>query len=130
MRPFIGHKATRPILILIALVFWSPAKGDDRCLAITDPAVQLSCLNQEVEQAKARLSDEVRLIKADGDSEHQRYLADSQNSWLAYRQSECRFQADTMRGGSLSVVQGDVCVLDKTDERVKELSNDTALLSH
>ncbi|WP_395644457.1 lysozyme inhibitor LprI family protein [Terricaulis sp.] len=44
-------------------------------------------------------------------------LADSQERWLAWRQSECRYQALYFEGGSLSRVIAAHCVADLTADR-------------
>jgi uncharacterized protein YecT (DUF1311 family) len=84
---------------------------------------------------KLNLLREKSLIKrslagAGLDTRHKLKLGNSQAAWKHCRDTECDFEGDAYRGGTLEIDQATLCQISKNNECIRELGDDIGLAAH
>jgi len=97
-----------------------------------DPQTEIdmnTCATRPFNAADARMTRQYRLLAArmkQMDAEEPGYLAallESQRAWLKYRETQCRFEGYTTRGGTAESLNADACRKDLTDKRTADLKS-------
>lgn len=85
-------------------------------------AVEMNaCISARYENADERLNSLYNKLRAQLDEEGQKHLRDAQRAWLKFRDAECLWAADEMRGGTgASLIRG-ACLADQTAIRADDL---------
>lgn len=81
------------------------------------------CLSNELEKADADLNKQYKLCMNKLDKVAQGKLKTAQKAWISFRDAECEYQADEMRGGTYEVVIALGCHVSETKERAEELKD-------
>ena len=76
----------------------------------------------DFEKADARLNALYKKTLAGLDAEGKKKLIASERAWLAYRDAEANYEADSERGGSMAPMIYNQACLELTEARIKELS--------
>ncbi|MES2526444.1 MAG: lysozyme inhibitor LprI family protein [Bdellovibrionota bacterium] len=81
----------------------------------TNDTFQCEVANYKAEDA--RLNDNYKKLMAKLDRVGQKKLQTAQRAWIAYKEADCEYSADEMRGGSYEKVILMGCLAGKTKER-------------
>jgi uncharacterized protein YecT (DUF1311 family) len=76
---------------------------------------------KDFEKVDARLNAVYKKVLSDLDTEGKKKLQASQRAWIAYRNAEAAFQADSSRGGSIAPSIYSITESELTEARIKEL---------
>jgi len=79
------------------------------------------CLDRAIKQADRRLNQNYQALIKASDAEGQALLRTAQRAWIAFRDAECLWRADLMRGGSEAPLLSLDCIGALTSERVRQL---------
>lgn len=81
------------------------------------------CESKRYEEQDKRLNDYYKKLMAKNDKQGQEKLKIAQRAWIAYRDAECDYAADSMRGGTMESLIAMGCLTGKTQERADELKD-------
>jgi uncharacterized protein YecT (DUF1311 family) len=98
-----------------------PAKD---CAKVDDYRAMVDCFaadNRSVDAATTRAYE--ALLAKLGPSPQRDLLRRSQEAWLAYRTAYCSFVSSAVQGGSFQPTTRNICQLDLTRARLKELEH-------
>jgi uncharacterized protein YecT (DUF1311 family) len=122
-------------MILIAL--WTAlAFADDvnpeTCAETAQTQLDMQfCVDARYKVADARLNEVYkRLTPLTHDAEEKSKLVKAQRAWIAFRDTECAWEGDKYRGGSLEPYEAVSCLLRLTEQRTQELEGEIGARSH
>jgi len=81
----------------------------------------IECARGELERADARLNAGYKKLMAGADETGKALLRDAQRAWLRFRDTECAWEADSMRGGTGAAPVSLDCQARLTAERAAKL---------
>jgi uncharacterized protein YecT (DUF1311 family) len=88
------------------------------------------CLGKAEASSEEKLRQEVSATVKGLDAQHSMKFHNSQEAWKLYRDTECDFEGDAYRGGTLAADQATICQIAKNNGRVEELGQDIGLAAH
>jgi len=80
----------------------------------------------DFEKADARLNAVYKKTLATLDAEGKKKLVAAERSWVAYRDAEAAFEADSERGGSMAPLVYSQTCLELTESRIEQLRKSAA----
>jgi uncharacterized protein YecT (DUF1311 family) len=86
----------------------------------TTTAGMVDCASAETKRQDARLNIAYKALIADLPPARKTQLQEVQRTWIKFRDANCAFYADP-DGGTLALVDGNLCVMTSTTERANEL---------
>lgn len=86
----------------------------------TTTAGMVDCTSAETKRQDARLNIAYKALIADLSPARKTQLQEVQRAWIKFRDANCVFYADP-DGGTMAVVEGNMCVMTTTTERAREL---------
>lgn len=111
------------LLIASILLVSSFASFAEDCTDLTATNEIKQCLGKELDAQDANLNKQYKLCMAKLDKVAQDKLRNAQRAWIAFRDAECLYQSDEMRGGSYELVIDLGCRSSKTKERAETLKD-------
>ncbi|AJO79726.1 MULTISPECIES: lysozyme inhibitor LprI family protein [Pseudomonas] len=110
----------RLLLALAPFVLIAPAQADD-CANATTQTTMNQCAAKQHEAADKELNRLYQRItqRLKDNPQGQRLLVDAQRAWLAFRDTECKFAASGVAGGSVYPLIYSNCTTDLTKARVE-----------
>lgn len=119
-----------PIICAVAFPFaWAGAAGAAAdCANATSTAAMVACAQRELEQHDARLNDVYKRLMAPNrlDGPARDLLRTAQRAWIAFRDADCAWSADAMRGGTGASVLAASCLAEHTRRRADALEAELA----
>ncbi len=109
------------LLSLLVVSSFSAFAKDCSLEMSTNDTFQCEVENFNVEDA--RLNDNFKKLNAKLDSVAKKKLLAAQRAWIAYKEADCKYSADEMRGGSYEKVILMGCLAGKTKERADALQD-------
>jgi uncharacterized protein YecT (DUF1311 family) len=110
--------------LLLALIVFSSvsafAKDCDDAISTVD---MLNCNAENLASEDKRLNDVYKKLLAKEDKEGQKKLRAAQRAWITFRDAECEYDSDSMRGGSLQAVLYSGCLAEATKSRADVLQD-------
>jgi uncharacterized protein YecT (DUF1311 family) len=98
-----------------------PAKD---CAKIDDYRAMVDCFATDSQAADATVTRVYEAVLAKiGPSPRRDLLRSSQEAWLAYRTAYCSFVSSAVEGGSFQPTTRNICQIDLTRARIKELEH-------
>jgi uncharacterized protein YecT (DUF1311 family) len=88
----------------------------------TTTAGMVDCASAETKRQDARLNIAYKALIADLSPARKTQLQEVQRTWIKFRDANCAFYVDP-DGGTLAVVDGNLCVMTSTTERAHELED-------
>ncbi len=114
--------------ILSIVVYANMARGSSAKIAesinCNNPQTTLEmrhCASQSYEKADKQLNQVYRQLKPKLSPSRQKKLVETQLAWIEFRDKNCKFEASHVEGGSLEPVLELLCLVEMTEERVKDL---------
>ncbi len=98
--------------------------GYDRCMKSPDGLSTMGMIDYidgEIKIQDQRLNAAYAKALGDLTPGERRNLQAAQRAWIAFRDADCAARVDPEQWGSLSRINGNLCVLDRTIERTIEL---------
>ena len=106
------------------LILVSPlAIGDTKCDKATSTVEIRECLSTDYKKHDKILNANYKTLYSMLPDKGKSLLKRAQKSWLQYRENECEMASFQYYGGTLSLVTLDLCYVEMTEKRAKELSN-------
>jgi uncharacterized protein YecT (DUF1311 family) len=101
----------------------SPADPYDTCLQTAETTIAMSeCNAAEYQRQDTRLNAVYKELREQlGDDEARTKLKKAELAWIAFRDTECEFEADENRGGTLEGINYGGCRIHMTRERADVL---------
>lgn len=93
------------------------------CTDMTSTYEVRICLSNELDKEDANLNKQYKLCMNKLDKISQSKLKAAQKAWISFRDAECEYQADEMRGGTYETVIALGCHVSETKERAEELKD-------
>lgn len=111
-------------LFLAALVLTSSVSAfASKCDDMTSTIEIRMCLAKELEKEDKRLNVVYGKLVKKLDKVGQTKLRNAQRAWIAFRDAECEYSSDEMRGGTFEVVLLSSCHVSMTKERADQLQD-------
>lgn len=112
---------TTATLLFILIAFHAPASRADACDDAVSQADMTVCAAKAFTLADRQLNDAYKEIgrRLDEDAATKKLLVAAQRDWIAFRDSECRFQASASVGGSIYPMLVATCRTEITNERIE-----------
>jgi uncharacterized protein YecT (DUF1311 family) len=110
------------IITALMTVFTVSAFAVDCSDAISNYDMKV-CESKNLDEQDKRLNDLYKKLMAKNDKEGQAKLKSAQRAWMAYRDAECEYAADSMRGGTGEGLVALGCLSGKTKDRADELQD-------
>ncbi|CAH0199052.1 hypothetical protein SRABI13_01681 [Erwinia aphidicola] len=79
------------------------------------------CASAEYKKSDNELNNTYQQVLKATSGEQTNLLKKSQNKWIEYRDTDCKFQTYSSRGGSINSMNVSHCLTGKTEQRTKEL---------
>lgn len=111
------------LIALMSLFAVSAFANDVNCDDAVSTYDMKICESQRYEIQDKRLNDQYAKLMKKNDKQGQSKLKAAQRAWIAYRDAECDYAADSMRGGTLEGLIGLSCMTEKTKTRADELKD-------
>ncbi len=112
---------------LIALILTSSlsafAQDAIDCENAMDTYSMKICASQRLDKEDKRLNDLYGKLMKKNDKVGQAKLKKAQRAWIGYRDGECSYAADSMRGGTGEGLVEVDCLAEKTKARADELKD-------
>jgi uncharacterized protein YecT (DUF1311 family) len=92
------------------------------CLAKanTTPAIK-ACITAEQGRVDAELNQVRQQLVTKLDASEKALFVKAEQSWIAFREAECKFAASRFAGGSVAAVAERICLIDLTVQRTTDL---------
>ena len=127
----------RGLYLICATAIWCPpiAKASDandvnECIRLTSRNEVKACFAKIELQSEKDLDVATSRASSGADVRHTKLLSETTEAFKRYREAECNFEGDTMRGGFLAEDQADECFIIHNRQRVVDLDHATALTGH
>jgi uncharacterized protein YecT (DUF1311 family) len=113
------------LIVVLTGLAWGPAQAAS-CGDTQSTAERRDCYGAELQRADHRLNLAYQaLMKTPAlDAQARTLLRDSQRAWLSFRDAQCAWQSDEMRGGTEAPVIAAACLGSLTAERATQLESD------
>lgn len=112
------------LLLLAAITFSSfSAFSADLCTKYVNDMETKICLDQELKLEDAKLNRYYKQCRNKLDTIAKGKLLKAQKAWITFRDAECDYHADEMRGGSAESMIGLGCLVEMTKDRVEILKD-------
>jgi uncharacterized protein YecT (DUF1311 family) len=111
------------MLLLSFLVLSSVSAFAKDCSEAMSTAEMVECNGENYQEEDKRLNDLFKKLMAKEDNIGKKKLQTVQRAWIAFRDAECEYQADSERGGSLGRVIRISCLADETKKRADALKD-------
>jgi uncharacterized protein YecT (DUF1311 family) len=98
------------------------AKERDRCTSLEAQSEMNSCSRDLAKKIEGEMQRAYEKLVARVDSKDKKTVRDAQRAWTTYRDRHCTFQASGVEGGSVHALIYNLCDLDATQARLKELA--------
>ncbi len=110
-------------LILVAFALSSFSAFAQNCSDLTSTYDLRICYDKMLQNEDAKLNKNYKACMAKLDATAKAKLQKAQRAWIAFRDADCDYQADEMRGGTLETVIGLSCLATETQERAEMLKD-------
>ncbi|MCT7573563.1 lysozyme inhibitor LprI family protein [Aliarcobacter butzleri] len=110
------------VLTLISTALITTYSYSLDCINAIDTYSLKECANIDYEKADKKLNETYKKVMSTLDDEGKELLKISQRAWIVFRDSNARFQSDSMRGGTGQGLIHISTMTDMTIQREKELS--------
>ncbi|MFO1350893.1 MAG: lysozyme inhibitor LprI family protein [Gammaproteobacteria bacterium] len=118
------HTMRRMALVLtFCWVLPVHAQAPTDCAKAESTADRRACAKAGYDKADQRLNEVYKQLRERLDADGKTRLRDAQRAWIAYRDAECAWAADQMRGGTEAAVIEAGCRADQTSVRADELES-------
>jgi uncharacterized protein YecT (DUF1311 family) len=98
--------------------------GYHRCMSSPDGAStvgMIDCIDAEIKIHDRRLNAAYAKAQRELTPDERKTLQAAQRAWVAFRDADCAARVDPEQWGSLSRINGNLCLLNRTIERTIEL---------
>lgn len=123
----------RPVLIGLAMLLAAgaamAADGDDpvakereRCTSLEAQSDMNICSRDLAKKVAGELQRTYEKLLGRVDAKDKKTIREAQRAWVTYRDKHCVFQASGVEGGSVHALIYNLCDLDATQARLKELA--------
>lgn len=110
-------------LLLSLLVLSSFSAFAKDCTSEMSTNATYQCEAENLKEQDDRLNDLYKKLMQKEDKVGQAKLKKAQRAWIAYRDAECEYSADEMRGGTYEKVIMMGCLVSETTKRADELKD-------
>lgn len=110
-------------LFLAMIVLASASAFAENCDNASTTIETRLCLDRKLQKADVQLNKNYKSCMNKLDQTAKSKLLKAQRAWIAFRDAQCEFSADEMRGGTLETVLLLGCNASMTEERAEELKD-------
>lgn len=112
------------VLLLVVATGWTSGQRKKKSDPCANPQTQYEinqCAGRDYRAADALLNQTYKRLMAVLDDEEKAQLKEAQTAWLKYRDSNCEFEGDQYKGGSMRPAVYASCLATMTTKRTTEL---------